>query len=64
MEIKESLEALGYEVTSIVDTGEKAIQKSVASSIVMTDNDGQIIDINPHHITNIGKGKIAVCQKE
>jgi len=33
------------------------IFETVATSIVMTDNKGQIVDINPYHINNIGKGR-------
>jgi len=37
----------------------RRIFETVAISIVMTDNKGKIIDINPYHINHIGKGEIS-----
>ncbi len=36
----------------------KCIFETVPSSIIMTDKNGVITDVNPHHIINIGKGKV------
>jgi len=37
----------------------RRIFETVAISIVMTDNNGQIVDINPYHINHIGKGQLS-----
>ncbi len=36
----------------------KSIFENVAVSIILVDANGQMLDVNPYHITNIGKGKI------
>ncbi|MBT7260151.1 MAG: hypothetical protein HN888_03425, partial [Desulfobacula sp.] len=40
-----------------LDTRYSIIFESVPTSIVILDKNGEIIDINPYHITHIGKGK-------
>jgi PAS domain S-box-containing protein len=35
----------------------KGIFETVSTSIVMVDKDGYIVDINPHHVANIAKGR-------
>jgi len=37
----------------------RRIFETVAISIVMTNNNGQIVDINPYHINHIGKGQLS-----
>jgi len=36
----------------------RSIFSKVPASIILLDKDGQIVDVNPYHITSIGKGKI------
>ena len=40
-----------------LNTKYSSIFESVPASIVLLDKNGQILDINPYHVTHIGKGK-------
>jgi len=35
----------------------RGVFNKVPTSIILLDKDGQMVDVNPYHITNIGKGK-------
>jgi len=59
--LKEELAERQIHDNSIIeelDTRYSSIFESVPTSIVILDKNGEIIDINPYHITHIGKGKM------
>ena len=59
VELKAELDTLKEEVKSLKEAGEKyqRIFEAVPASIYVVDKNGLIIEINPHHIKQLGRGK-------